>query len=98
MGSPHPQLPVSKLRAKDAEYPEAEGLHTLLQDVYDMCNTNVIWVATIGFLATIAWAIPITEDISITGCVNAWDSWGIACPNPRHHLFCDNLPGVRAGT
>ncbi|CAD6579405.1 MAG: hypothetical protein ASARMPREDX12_009157 [Alectoria sarmentosa] len=48
-------------------------------------------------LAAVAFAAPILNG-DINGCVSSWDSWGIACPNIGHHLFCDNLPGVRAGT
>lgn len=55
-------------------------------------------LATIASLAAIALASPIPGNTDIIGCVNSWDSWGIACPNLGHHLFCDNLPGVRAGT
>lgn len=56
-------------------------------------------LATIASLAAINMASPIPgTNTDIIGCVNSWDSWGIACPNLGHHLFCDNLPGVRAGT
>lgn len=63
-----------------------------------MCATVVMRLATITSLVAIALASPVPGNNDIIGCVNSWDSWGIACPNLGHHLFCDNLPGVRAGT
>ena len=55
-------------------------------------------LAMIASLAAIALASPIPRDTDLVRCVELWDSWGIACPNLDHHFYCDNLPGVRAGT
>lgn len=82
----------------DALLPEAEDLSTISKEIYDACATNAMKLITLASLAGIALASPIPGTTDIIGCVDSWDSWGIACPNLGHHLFCDNLPGVRAGT
>ena len=83
---------------KDALWPEAEYLDFFHRDIYNMCAAMVMRFATLISLAAVALASPIPDNADIIGCVNSWDSWGIACPNLGHHLFCDNLRGVRAGT
>ncbi|KAF6224297.1 hypothetical protein HO133_010872 [Letharia lupina] len=63
-----------------------------------MCAAMITRLAKFASLTALVLASPIPDNSDIIGCVNSWDSWGIACPNLGHHLFCDNLPGVRAGS
>ncbi|KAL9064319.1 MAG: hypothetical protein Q9161_008953 [Pseudevernia consocians] len=98
MGVLCPEASVSRLRIQDALLSEAEYLSSLYRDIYNMCAAIITRLAKIASLAAIALGSPIPGTTDITGCVNLWDSWGIACPNLGHHLLCDNLPGVRAGT
>ena len=62
-----------------------------------MCAVMMARLATIIYSAAVALASPI-PDTGLVRCVNSWDAWGIACTELRHHLYCDNLPGVLAGT
>ena len=61
-------------------------------------------LATFTALIALALATPLPVDNNILTCINLWDTSSTPCPNlapqinPAHHLFCDNLPGVRAGT
>ena len=67
-------------------------------DGLDMGAVMITALATIASLAAIALASPITGNTDLVRCVHSWDSRGIACLDLHHHLYCDNLPGVRAGT
>ena len=63
-----------------------------------MCAAMIMRLAAIASLAAIALASPIPSDTGLVRCVESLDSRGIECPEVRHQFYCDNLPGVRAGT
>lgn len=98
MGALCPQEWTFRFRSKDVLLSEAETLCTYHRDIYDMCAAMITRLATFASLTALVLASPIPDNSDIIGCINSWDSWGIACPNLGHHLFCDNLPGVRAGS
>lgn len=98
MGPLCPEAWVFRNRTKDPLSPEADFLRTLWMIIFSMCAAMITGLATIASLAAMGLASPIPGNTDIIGCVDSWDSWGIACPYLRHHLYCDNLPGVLAGT
>ena len=98
MGALYLEAWYSRKRTKDPLLRDADYLYTLHRKIYIMCAAMIAKFVTIAALTVTGLASPVPVIADIVGCVNSWDSWGIACPNLGHHLFCDNLPGIRAGT